>query len=136
LLMRQSEVDAVLAGRVGETPADDGERLEGLCVSRGFVEADAVVIHDPREFRLMRKGAVLVAPATDPSWTPLFTLASGVIVEIGGMLSHASTVAREYGLPALANVRHATSRLRTGDRIRLDASGGFVQRLDHPQAEP
>ena len=129
LLMRQSEVDAVLAGRVGETPADDGERLEGLCVSRGFVEADAVVIHDPREFRLMRKGAVLVAPATDPSWTPLFTLASGVIVEVGGMLSHASTVAREYGLPALANVRHATSRLRTGDRIRLDASGGFVQRL-------
>jgi pyruvate,water dikinase len=103
--------------------------LDGLCVSRGIVEAEAVVIRDPREFQLMRKGAVLVAPATDPSWTPLFTLASGVIVEVGGMLSHASTVAREYGLPALANVRQATSRLKTGDRVRLNASSGFVQRL-------
>ena len=51
----------------------------------------------------MKRGAILVAPATDPSWTPLFTLASGVIVEVGGVLSHASTIAREYGLPALAN---------------------------------
>jgi pyruvate,water dikinase len=77
----------------------------------------------------MRRGAILVAPATDPSWTPLFTLASGVIVEVGGMLSHASTIAREYGLPALANVKNATKILRTGDRVRLDASAGVVRRL-------
>ena len=77
----------------------------------------------------LKRGAILVAPATDPSWTPLFTLASGVIVEVGGILSHASTVAREYGLPALANVKDATRWLSTGDRVRLDASGGFVVRL-------
>ena len=59
---------------------------------------------------------------------PLFTLASGVIVEVGGMLSHASTIAREYGLPALANVKRATSVLKTGDRVELDASAGIVRR--------
>jgi len=77
----------------------------------------------------MKRGAVLVATATDPAWTPMFTLASGVIVEVGGMLSHASTIAREYGLPALANVKNATKILRTGDRVQLDASAGVVRRL-------
>src|SRR5262245_17795446 len=75
-----------------------------------------------------RVGAILVAPATDPSWTLLFTLASGVIVEVGGMLSHASTIARESGLPALANVKNATKAFRTGDPVRLDASAGHVIR--------
>ena len=69
-------------------------------------------MRDPSEFATMKRGAILVAPATDPSWTPLFTLASGVIVEVGGMLSHASTIAREYGLPALANVKNATRILQ------------------------
>lgn len=135
LFMRQSDLPAVLSGR---PLADDGtearsitagDQLTGLCVSRGCVDAAVVVIRDPREFSRMRRGTILVAPATDPSWTPLFTLAAGVIVEVGGILSHASTVAREYGLPALANVRHATTRLRTGDRVRLDASAGTVTRL-------
>jgi pyruvate,water dikinase len=109
--------------------AADGHELSGLCVSSGAVEAEVVVMRDPSEFASMKRGAILVAPATDPSWTPLFTLASGVIVEVGGMLSHASTIAREYGLPALANVRNATRLLKTGDRVKLDASGGVVRRL-------
>jgi pyruvate,water dikinase len=100
--------------------------LTGLCVSPGAAEATVVVMRDPAEFASMTRGAILVAPATDPSWTPLFTLASGVIVEVGGMLSHASTIAREYGLPALANVKDATRILRTGDRVYLDATGGRV----------
>jgi pyruvate,water dikinase len=87
---------------------------------------------DPSEFQKMKRGAILVAPATDPSWTPLFTLAAGVIVEVGGMLSHASTIAREYGLPALANVKNATRLLQTGDRIHLDASAGRVFRVPAP----
>ena len=86
-----------------------------------------MVLREPSEFARMKRGAILVAPATDPSWTPLFTLAAGVIVEIGGMLSHASTIAREYGLPALANVKDATRRLKDGDRVRLDATGGVVE---------
>src|SRR5260221_69202 len=98
--------------------------LKGLCVSPGRVEGEVVVMRDPNEFAAMKRGAILVAPATDPSWTPLFTLATGIIVEVGGMLSHASTIAREYGLPALANVKNATRLLKTGDRVWLDASGG------------
>jgi pyruvate,water dikinase len=94
-----------------------------------MVEAEVVVMRDPGEFKTMKPGAILVTRATDPSWTPLFTLASGVIVEVGGMLSHASTIAREYGLPALANVKNATTILETGDRVRLDASGGRVSVL-------
>jgi pyruvate,water dikinase len=126
LLMRARDLPALLQ-RPDETPASGASELRGLCVSPGIVVADVVVMRDPSEFATMKRGAILVAPATDPSWTPLFTLASGVIVEVGGMLSHASTIAREYGLPALANVKGATSMLRTGDRVELDASAGCVR---------
>ena len=87
------------------------------------------MIRRPGDFGRMKRGAILVAPATDPSWTPLFTLAAGVIVEVGGVLSHASTIAREFGLPAIANVKHATRRLRTGERVRLDAHSGRIERI-------
>jgi rifampicin phosphotransferase len=106
------------------TPSASSGVLTGLCVSHGTVEAEVVVLRDPGEFAAMKRGAILVTRATDPSWTPLFTLASGVVVEVGGMLSHASTIAREYGLPALANVSNATTVLSTGQRVRLDASAG------------
>src|SRR5262249_13004062 len=135
LFMRESELPSMLrqaASRGVRLDADQPESncspLTVLCVSRGSVEAEVVVMRDPAEFAAMKRGAILVTTATDPSWTPLFTLASGVIVEVGGMLSHASTIAREYGLPALANVKDATRRLSTGDRVRLDASGGRVTR--------
>jgi phosphohistidine swiveling domain-containing protein len=136
LLMRERDLPALLstprsggaATPSGQTAGESTGDLTGLCVSPGSVEAEVVVMRDPSEFAAMKRGAILVAPATDPSWTPLFTLASGVIVEVGGMLSHASTIAREYGLPALANVKNATRLLKTGDRVTLDASGGRVIR--------
>jgi rifampicin phosphotransferase len=129
MLMRERDLPALLRAGRSEAESDSGE-LTGLCVSSGTVEAEVVVMRDPGEFASMRRGAILVAPATDPSWTPLFTLASGVIVEVGGMLSHASTIAREYGLPALANVKNATRILKSGERVRLDASEGRVTRLE------
>lgn len=129
LFMRESELPGLIRmARVSGGPTD-GNDLRGQPVSSGYVEADVVVVRDPGDFGQMKRGAILVAPATDPSWTPLFTLASGVIVEVGGVLSHASTIAREYGLPALANVKHATKRLKTGDRVRLDAIQGVVHRV-------
>jgi pyruvate,water dikinase len=128
MLMRESQLAALLGQQASAAPVG-AERLTGLCVSPGSVDAEVVVMRDPAEFASMKRGAILVAPATDPSWTPLFTLATGVIVEVGGMLSHASTIAREYGLPALANVKDATRILRTGDRVRLDASRGTVTRI-------
>jgi rifampicin phosphotransferase len=133
MLMRESELPALMR-RPAAAPDGDADVLTGLCVSPGAVNAEIVVMKDPSEFATMKRGAILVAPATDPSWTPLFTLASGVIVEVGGMLSHASTIAREYGLPALANVKDATRILKTGDRVALDASGGRVTR-GRPQSE-
>ncbi len=131
LLMRESELPALIAqARLeADTAYDqDDKELRGTPVSRGSVEAEVVVITDPGDFGSMKRGAILVTRATDPSWTPLFTLAAGVIVEVGGVLSHASTIAREYGLPALANVKHATRRLRTGDRILLNATEGWARR--------
>jgi phosphohistidine swiveling domain-containing protein len=129
LLMRASQLPDLMrtTGVAGGVDRDDD--LRGQPVSGGCVEAEVVVVRDPGDFSRMTRGAILVAPATDPSWTPLFTLASGVIVEVGGVLSHASTIAREYGLPAIANVTRATRRLRTGDRVRLDANRGVVERI-------
>jgi phosphohistidine swiveling domain-containing protein len=135
LLMRESELARRLQERSAPAPA--AAELEGLCVSPGVVEADVIVLRDPKEFASMRRGAILVTRATDPSWTPLFTLASGVVVEVGGMLSHASTIAREYGLPALANVKDAMRHLNTGDRVRLEASGGrLVVLARSPDSRP
>jgi pyruvate,water dikinase len=77
----------------------------------------------------MPTGAVLVAPATDPGWTPLFARAAAVVVEIGGLFSHAATVAREYGLPAVSNVEGVTDLLRDGDVVRVDGARGVVEVL-------
>jgi len=129
LLMRESQLPASLA-RAGQAPAEPGSGVfQGQCLSPGRAEGEVVVLHEPSEFAGMKRGAILVAPATDPSWTPLFTLAAGVIVEVGGVLSHAATVAREYGLPAIANVKDATRLLRDGDRVYLDATAGLVTRV-------
>jgi phosphohistidine swiveling domain-containing protein len=129
LLMRESELPALIRRATATLPDVELTELHGLCVSAGYAEGDVVVIRESTEFTQMRNGAILVAPATDPSWTPLFTLASGVIVEVGGTISHAFTVAREYGLPALANIENATKLLKNGDRVVLDATNGRVQVL-------
>jgi pyruvate,water dikinase len=130
LFMRESDLHRLVrASSVSGVAEADGESLTGMPVSGGCVEADVVVVRDPADFERMTRGAILVAPATDPSWTPLFTLASGVIVEVGGVLSHASTIAREFGLPAIANVKNATRRLKTGERVRLDAMSGRIERI-------
>jgi phosphohistidine swiveling domain-containing protein len=129
LLMRESELPALIRRSTAPLPDTELTELHGLCVSAGYAEGEVVVIREPTEFALMKTGAILVAPATDPSWTPLFTLASGVIVEVGGTISHAFTVAREYGLPALANIENATKLLKNGDHVRLDATNGRVHML-------
>jgi phosphohistidine swiveling domain-containing protein len=130
LLMKESQLAAIVRRSASQTmQTETVSQLRGLPVSPGFAEGEVIVMRDASEFSQMKRGAILVTTATDPSWTPLFTLASGVIVEVGGLLSHASTVAREYGLPAVANVRHATRILKNGDRVRLDATAGVIEIL-------
>jgi pyruvate,water dikinase len=112
----------------GPGQPDDG-CLRGSPVSAGTVEGLVRVITDPRGARL-EPGEILVCPATDPAWTPLFLAAGGLVMEVGGLMTHGSVVAREYGIPAVVGVSQATSRLRTGQRLRLDGSTGRIQLLD------
>ena len=106
------------------------QQLQGMGVSPGKVEGRARVILDPRVESHIEPGEILIAPVTDAGWTPLFINAGGLIVDIGGLLSHGSIVAREYGLPAVVGVADATRRIKTGERIYLDGSTGQVIKLD------
>ncbi len=101
--------------------------LHGLAVSPGEVEGRVCVVRTPQEESALLPGGVLVAHATDPAWTPLFARASGIVVELGGLLSHAATVAREFGIPCVANVESATQLLHDGDLVRVDGSRGEVE---------
>ena len=87
------------------------------------------VVLDPSSAQL-EPGEILVCPGTDPAWTPLFLAAGGLVTEVGGMITHGSVVAREYGIPAVVGVHEATTRLVTGQRIRLDGAAGTVEILD------
>lgn len=112
--------------RADDLPLPEGDLLEGIPVSPGRVTGPARVILDPRVDAAIEPGEILVAPVTDAGWTPLFVAAAGVVVDLGGPLSHGSTVAREYGLPAVVNVKHGTRLIRTGQRITVDGARGVV----------
>ena len=103
--------------------------LVGTGVSGGVVEGVARVVRDPTE-ETIERGEILVAPSSDPGWTPLFLNAAGMVVEVGGRMSHGALVAREYGLPAVVSVPDATRRIRTGQRIRIDGTRGLVEVVD------
>jgi len=85
---------------------------------------------DPAIDATVLPGEILVAPYTDPAWTPLFLTASAAVVEVGSYLSHAGTIAREYGLPCVVDAPNCTARLKTGDRIRVNGSNGTVVLLN------
>ena len=106
----------------------DPNSLTGSPVSPGVVEGSVRVVLDPRIANLL-PGEILVCPGTDPSWTPLFLTAGGLIMEVGGMMTHGAVVAREYGIPAVVGVHEATTRLKTGQRIQLDGSSGVIEIL-------
>ncbi len=99
--------------------------LKGSPASPGTVTAQARVVLDPTGARL-EPGEVLVAPSTDPGWTPLFLTAGGLVMEMGGAMSHGAVVAREYGIPAVVGVAGATERITTGQHITVDGAAGTV----------
>ena len=120
---------------VGERPLyaellpTQGTVLTGLPSSPGRVTGIARVLYSPQEGTRLQPGEILIAPSTDPGWTPLFLLASGLVMETGGYLSHGAIVAREYGIPAVLNVPLATQRIPDGGSILLDGAQGVVQVL-------
>lgn len=113
---------------IQETASNDAPSgaLTGSPVSAGVVEGPARVVLRLEEAKMAR-GEILVAPYTDPSWTPLFSLAAGLVTEVGGLMTHGAVVAREYGIPAVVGVENATRIIKDGQRIVLDGTQGFVK---------
>ncbi|MEW5733668.1 MAG: PEP/pyruvate-binding domain-containing protein [Thermodesulfobacteriota bacterium] len=109
--------------------AQAGQGLRGTGASPGRAEGRARVVLRPEDLGLLAPGEVLVAPNTDSGWTPVFAVAAAVVVQTGGMLSHAAVVAREYGIPAVTGVFGACEKLSTGDRVLVDGDRGLVERL-------
>ena len=101
------------------------ETLHGTPASPGVVTAPARVILDPHTARLA-PGEILVAPSTDPGWTPLFLIAGGLVMEMGGAMAHGAIVAREYGIPAVVGVPQAIERISTGKSITVDGTAGTI----------
>jgi pyruvate,water dikinase len=108
--------------------AVEGE-LAGEPISTGTVQGKIKVLHRLDEKPVL-PGEILVARATDPGWTPLFINASGVILEVGGMLQHGALVAREYGKPCVAGIENATLIFKDGQMVELDGANGIVRTLD------
>jgi len=103
--------------------------LVGNAVSPGVIEGIARVIRDPHT-ETLDPGDILIAPFTDPGWTPLFINAGGLIMEVGGVMTHGSVVAREYGIPAIVGVPKATTELQSGQRLRIDGNRGVIEILE------
>ncbi len=113
-------------GSSGVPKAESGDVLLGVAGSPGVVQGTARVILDPTEPGDLEPGEILIAPITDPSWTPLFMAASAVVVNVGGQRSHAVVVSRELGLPCVASVTDATSRIPNGATIEVNGTTGEV----------
>ena len=104
--------------------------LKGMAASPGVVEGPARVIRNADQLHEIQQGEILVAPVTSPSWAPVFGKIAATVTDIGGMMSHASIVCREYGLPAVTGTGTASSTIKTGQRIRVDGGAGTVTLLD------
>jgi pyruvate,water dikinase len=108
--------------------ADEGDpnALKGMAASAGVVEGRARVIMGPEQLGELQQGEILVAPVTAPSWGPVFGKISATVTDIGGMMSHAAIVCREYGLPAVTGTGKASTMIKTGMMLRVDGSNGTV----------
>ena len=110
-------------------PPLGGDVFRGLPASAGVVEGSARVLTSSDQVDQLEPGEVLVVHTTDVGWTPTFLIAAGVVTELGGPLSHAAIVAREFGVPSVVNVIGATRAIKTGDKLRVDGDRGVVERV-------
>lgn len=117
----------IIAGKYRQEHLPAGA-IAGLAVSSGVVEGRARVILNIEEADI-EEGDILVTSFTDPSWTPVFVSLTGLVTEVGGLMTHGAVVAREYGLPAVVGIEHATRLIRDGQRIRVNGTEGYVELL-------
>ncbi len=108
----------------------EGNELTGMAASPGLVEGPARVLRSPDDLHLIQQGEILVTPVTAPSWAPVFGKIAATVTDIGGMMSHAAIVCREYGLPAVTGTGTGSSRIKTGQMLRVDGNTGKVTILD------
>jgi pyruvate,water dikinase len=108
------------------TAGSDGGEIRGYAASRGVVEGVARVLRSVNDIGQIREGEILVCPVTAPSWAPVFGKIKAAVSDIGGTMSHAAIVAREYGMPAVVGTGHATKRIQTGQTLRVDGDRGIV----------
>ncbi|WP_369045772.1 PEP-utilizing enzyme [Sinomonas sp. P10A9] len=120
---------------LGEGEAVEGGGLRGMAASPGVVEGPARVVTDADQLSEVQQGEILVATVTAPSWGPIFGKIAATVTDIGGMMSHAAIVCREYGLPAVTGTGSASTTIRTGQMLRVDGTKGIVQILDAPTVE-
>lgn len=122
---------------VGELPTVSAEEIGadivGICGCPGVAEGRARVILRYQDLDQLQPGEILVCPQTNPEWTPAFGIAAGIIANRGGTLSHAAIIAREYNVPTIVNTFVACEKIKTGQRIRMDASKGAIYILDKEQ---
>jgi pyruvate,water dikinase len=104
----------------------DSNEIRGFAASNGVVEGIARVVRSVEEMDRLKHGDILVCQITNPTWSPIFQKIAGAVSDIGGSMSHAAIVAREYGLPAVVGTGTATQKIKDGQRIRVDGGRGIV----------
>jgi pyruvate,water dikinase len=109
--------------------ATDRREVRGFAASSGVVEGIARIVRSADELSRLQEGDILVCQVTNPTWTPVFHKIRAAVSDIGGSMSHAAIVAREYGLPAVVGTGNATSMIKDGQRIRVDGGRGIVTLL-------
>lgn len=132
-LANKPMVDPRLLAVTSRAQAGEDVLLSGTSGSPGIARGPAKIVQDISEFGKLRTGDVLVAPVTNPAWTPLFQRAAAVVVDAGGAASHAAIVAREYGIPAVMSTGNGTKELKDGQWIQVDGSRGLVLKAEEPK---
>lgn len=126
------DVPEVIVGKAPQFPSvkctiESKTRLEGIGCSHGVKTGTARIVVDPSLCTDFKEGDIIVASITDPGWSPLFIIAGGLVMELGGALSHGVIIAREYGIPAVVGVKNATKIIKAGQKITIDGSQGIVE---------
>lgn len=129
-LANKPMIDPRLLTVTSQIPVGKDVLLKGTSGSPGIAQGPAKIVHDVSEFGKLQPGDVLVAPVTNPAWTPLFQRAVAVVVDTGGSASHAAIVAREYGVPAVMGTMNGTKELKDGQWIQVDGSRGLVLKAE------
>jgi pyruvate,water dikinase len=108
---------------------ESADTVTGIAASPGVVDGTAKVVLSVDEFDQVKQGDILVCQMTNPAWTPLFGMISGIVTDAGGTVSHPAVMAREFGIPAVIGCSVGTSRIKSGDRLRVNGSTGVVEIL-------